>query len=725
VQRVGIDLGEETYYGPSWFRSNVLENPGFEPVESGRAIDVTSPSSTSFCESSNSYLFPRDFYDGASFEVVYSSNASNVGSLGKITGYDPTGNGCTDGDPKWTYSADFALQPDDIVVTHATGTLPSVAQGCSSPPACGPVALWWFGDDPQWSTSNDQEPNGKGAQSLAVTLDGANHKVDYYFDPMVAQGHAYFLVNGSWTFSIFSKAVQATAPSCTATLQRTGGSVYFSRAWTPSSSWKATRVSFKGDDSLSTATTTADLSITCSGNSGAIHLDDAYLGPVVSDGAWRPALVKALKGLHPGYLRDDQGTRGDSYANVVSDVTARQMTSYNDETDLHDSYSIPEFLDLNYRVGSRPWISIPVALDDSEYIALGKTLASLQVNYDFPEILVEFGNGDATGSCGGACFDQGGSLSQGAYAAIANRAFGLIENAAGPKANLKYVGSADWGNAAPNADAQYMASMLPAAQYIGVAPYWDRCQDGDTGLATNEANLWNDPENDTDPSVMTATTSDVQAFGQQLAFYGLGPDTLAGSDDTSGRTAIVAGAGSAGAEAQTILRGLTAGVAVISSSQLTQTEMIGTNNNAGACAEPPTGTYVPIRGDLNFIDTPVLRPRGLALQLLNKYAIGGDFYPVDGAPSGVTIGAFLQGDGWHVALTNSNSASEEVSITFPNSSHPLPTQLDQISYSAVTDNNEGTGAPQVTISSGGNVTRDSSNQITVSIPGYGTVAANP
>jgi hypothetical protein len=153
--------------------------------------------------------------------------------------------------------------------------------------------------------------------------------------------------------------------------------------------------------------------------------------------------------------------------------------------------------------------------------------------------------------------------------------------------------------------------------------------------------------------------------------------------------------------------------------------MSGTNDHAGVCADPPAGTYVPIRGDLSFIDTPVIRPRGLALELLNNYAIGGDFYPVDGAPSGVTIGAFLQSDGWHVALTNSNSTAVQVSIAFPNSSHRLPVNLHRISYSAVTDNNEGAGAPQVTIRSGGQVTRNSSSQITVSIPGYGTVVGSP
>jgi hypothetical protein len=726
VQRAGIDLGEETYYGPSWFRSNVLENPGFEPVESGRAIDVADPTSSSFCETSNDYAFPPRFYNGATFEVVYSSNSSNVGATGTITGYDPTGAGCGNGNPKWNYSADFTLESDDIVVTHTTGTLPTVAQGCASSPACGPAALWWFGDDPEWGISTDQEPKGKGVQSLQLTLDGQSHRVDYYFDSVLPQGQAYFLINGKWKFTIHSKAIEAASPSCTATLQRLNKAAYFSRTWTPRPDWTETAVSFKGTDTVSTANSEADLSITCSGGAGAIRLDDAYLAPVATEGVWRPAAVAALRQLHPGYIRDDQSIQGDSYANIFSDSAARQITFASGNTDFHDTYSIPELFDLNARIGSRPWISIPVTLHDAEYKALGKKLALLQRKYKFPEVLIEFGNGEATGSCGGACFNQGGSLSQAAYAAVANRAFGLIRSAAGLGADLEYVGSAQWQtNLSGESDARYIATMLPEAQYIAVAPYWDSCQDLGSSVATDESNMWNNVLGETDEPVMASTTSDVEAYGQGLAIYGMGPDTLGGSDDTSGRDATVAGAGSGGAEGQTILRALTAGITVMNSSQFTQLEMSGSNDQAGLCADSPAETYVPIRGVLGRIDPPVFRPRGLALQLLNNYAIGGDFYPVDGAPSGVTIAAFLQADGWHVALTNSNPQPSTVSVTFPDSSKPLPVRLDELKYSAVTDNNEGSGAPQVTIGSGGEVTHKSSTQITITAPGYGTVVGYP
>jgi hypothetical protein len=168
----------------------------------------------------------------------------------------------------------------------------------------------------------------------------------------------------------------------------------------------------------------------------------------------------ALRQLHPGYIRDGDSKRGDSYANLVSNWTAREPTFYNGDKDAHNRrcrshkdwpswndcyvYSIHELFDLSSQVGSRPWITIPVTLLDQEYNALGSRLASFQATYNFPEVLVEFGNGDGSGACGGVCFKQNGNFSQAAYATVANRAFGLIQAAAGSRANLRYVGSAQW-----------------------------------------------------------------------------------------------------------------------------------------------------------------------------------------------------------------------------------------------------------------------------------------
>jgi hypothetical protein len=440
---------------------------------------------------------------------------------------------------------------------------------------------------------------------------------------------------------------------------------------------------------------------------------------------WRSALISTLQQIHPGYIRDNQGAQGDSYANAVADSAARQQAYKNDWSNEQSIYSIPEFMDLNHQVGSRPWIVIPVNLLDSEYTALGAELAALQKTYNFPEVLLEFGNEDWNGSsCGGVCFDQNTVTSQSAYAVVASRAFGIIGAAAGPGANLKFVGGALWGSPPNDGNVLSMSGQIPSATYIDAAPYWDWCQDTDYSTDTSETNMWNDLDNDTSEVTMAQTVSALIPASQKLAFYEMGPSTLGGSATTADRTSIIAGAGSAGVEAQTILRALNAGVPVMNSWQLIQASMNTVDGYSTCDANPPSGSTAPIWGIVNFLDTPILRPRALGLQLLNNYAIGGDFYPVTGTPPGITAGAFLQSDGWHLALTNSNAAVTNVAVTFPNSSHALPKTEEQVVFTNVTDTNEG-ATPAVMLGAGPAVTNNSAVQVTVAVPAYGAIAAKP
>jgi hypothetical protein len=52
-----------------------------------------------------------------------------------------------------------------------------------------------------------------------------------------------------------------------------------------------------------------------------------------------------------------------------------------------------------------------------------------------------------------------------------------------------------------------MASLLSVAQYIGVAPEWDLCQDAGNSVTTSEANMWNDSRDGTSESIMASAVS--------------------------------------------------------------------------------------------------------------------------------------------------------------------------------------------------------------------------
>ena len=652
VRPIGIDLSGEASFGSKALQSNILANPGFEPVVNERVIDVTDASSSSFCETNSGQLFPADFYAGASFEVVDSSVSAGIGARGKIAGYDPTGSGCSNGAPRWDYVAGFPVEAGDIVVTHTPGDLPTVDQGCSKQPSCGPVAMWWFEDDPQWITSTDQNPYHQGSQSIQLNLDGNTHELDYYF------GVSSLPVKSRWKFTIYSKSVDATEPSCTATLRQIGKAPYCSHTWMPGQDWTQTAVSFVREDTEAQVSGVADLSISCLGTDGVIRLDDAYLGPAASDGGWRAEAVAALKELHPGYIRARQSPGGDDYASFLV-YPAEAQGSITKVSNFIGTYSLEQIFDLSSRVGAEPWVSIPVTFSDAEYNALGEQIGALQRKYMFPEVVLEFGGNEAVSGYGSSSLQQNGGFGVAAYAARANRAFGLIGRAAGLGANLKYAGNAQLQtDAVFGSGAGRMAGLLSEAEYIALSPYWG-CQE--STLFVNDENQCN--RVGVDPSSIASMVADVQAYARQLAFVDGVPEPSSGL--TADSPAAIGSSLSVASQVQSILEALGAGVRVMISSASLET--------AGGSAQ-----FLGNSASANSLSAAVMK-------LMNQHVIGGDFYTVNGGSAGVAIGAFLQSDGWHIAAANSNAESSTVSLAFPDARAPLPAHIETITNMAVTN----------------------------------------
>jgi len=133
-------------------------------------------------------------------------------------------------------------------------------------------------------------------------------------------------------------------------------------------------------------------------------------------------------------------------------------------------------------------------------------------------------------------------------------------------------------------------------------------------------------------------------------------------------------------------------------------------------------------GVVHDLPTGRLRPRGLALQLLNKYLAAsktGGFYPASSNTyTGITIGAWHDArNSWNVAIVNANSSAQSVMVQFP-STAGLPTgTVQRINYtSSITDTNEASAL--VTIGKGGVVVAGpSANQVTIPVPAYGLVVA--
>ncbi|MGC2305195.1 hypothetical protein [Candidatus Binatus sp.] len=90
---------------------------------------------------------------------------------------------------------------------------------------------------------------------------------------------------------------------------------------------------------------------------------------------------------------------------------------------------------------------------------------------------------------------------------------------------------------------------------------------------------------------------------------------------------------------------------------------------------------------------PHLRPIALGMEVMNS-AIGGNYYPVSGMPSGTYANAFLQGSDWSAILVNSTSSNSAGTITFPTGT--VPGICKGVLYSnGITDNNENSNSVYV------------------------------
>ena len=736
LQGAGINLYQRTFWDASDdYLQNILANPGFEPSNSGRVVAVPSNvTSTTFCDSNNWFAMPSGFYNGATFEDVYvTGSGSNAVAAsrgtGTITAYNPTG--CASSTPQFTYSASFTISAGDYIRFHAIGSL-----GNAGTSAYAPVG--WWNSDAAITLVTDKQPTSDGAQALDFALNGSAHTINQYQDAPDASYTGtpsnWIQVKGSWTVSCWAKAVNAVSPSLTLSFGRIGSTTYFKQTVVPTSSWTQYSSTFTGSDSsLTSNVAELQFQLTGSGSSGDIRVDDCFVGPTAATTSpWSNDMVNALKSLNPGFIRDQQGAQGDSYANFVADDTARGPASFQGGA-FTWLYNVDQFFKLNAAVGSTPWVIIPVVLTDSEYQALGSYFAKEEAIYNFPQIIIEWGNEMWNGgSCGGVCYSYQGDQ----YSAVAKRDFNSLLVGAGSNSGtyLKWAAGAQYGAYPPNpGQITGVESAASTATYIAGAPYYFFCLDTQVSLANDMSLLLGDQN--LQLSYMSQITNAVASGGHQFATYEGGPSTWWGSASNTERNGTIAGAGSAAADAELALNLWTSGTAVVNFWNLAQTTF--TCNGSG-CASSPIGNVCtgtppsPMSADMwgvaHDLPTGRLRPRGLALQLLNNYFITsntGSYYPTSSNTyAGVTVGAWHDSHNlWNVAIVNSNSSPQNVIVQFP-STTGLPTgTVQQINYtSSIADTNENSAL--VTTGNGGAViTGPNSNQVTIPVPAYGLVVA--
>jgi hypothetical protein len=651
--RFGLNLGSAHYWGAEQFASNILRNPGFEPLLDRSVVVVARSDGRTFADNDIWQRRPDGFWRGGTFDV---RTGAARGRSGRIDG----SSAAADRLPRFVVDAELTLAPGDVIVVSRVTNEPA-------------AHLWWPVGAVEPAPALPR-PGSAGTQSLRLTPSpGAPASVQSFLDSLGARAGKLLPINGRWRFSLWARSEQGS-PRLQMRFGRKGSAPFMSQEFAPTATWHEYAFEFDARDEGPALP--LEVTIAAIGN-GALLVDDADLHALADVGAFRHEVVATLKALHPGYLRDWQGQLGDSTANRLAAPDARMPNRYRagGTAEAFFHYGLPDFLDLAHAIDAQPWVVVPTVLTDAELSALGRFLAQRAASHGFREVLVEFGNENWN-----ITFRAAGYPDAAAHAAAAERAFRQIRDGAGAAAPLRFVVNAQYVD--PRAAAR-LAGLVPSAQRIAIAPYvlprLDAMTDADAVTAAFGDSI--------EP---LRRLRDALPAHVGVAVYEVNFHTLGGGAPAAVRNAAAAGAASGAVLARRLLQALRLGV---------REQAVYTL--AGFDAKTTTGATVPLWGVARDLATAGrLRPTGLALLLLNR-AVRGDAHDMTCAGSvdceALTAVAFVASDATRIALVSTSSVAVDVALRLPDGGRPAAEwRAWTLSGARVADDNESAERVRIT-----------------------------
>jgi hypothetical protein len=365
VTRLGINLGEQTYYDSGQMMRNLLyRNPGFEGM-AYRSILHCIAAGPAFCtDTRHSFTWPSGFWDGASYEVLEGASA---GRKGTVKASAPSGGG-------------YGLTLDSASPAIASGDWLAVSKEFPGDPASG----WWpkaQGGARFEAERKDLSPETAGRQALRVEAAGPGQSVELksYFDSM--EGFTFVRLRGRYRLSFRAKSI-AGSRILHAHVKRiiNGRADYLERDFQLTPAWADYSAEFTtGEIAALVGPVEAGFSI----EGGSLLLDDVDLEQTGGDAdnktAFRDEVVETLRALRPGVLRlmSSHAQLGSTVGNLLAPPLARQRPGFSTwQTTMEDiPVGIPEFLELCQEVGAEPWIVAPTAISEEEARTLAEYLA--------------------------------------------------------------------------------------------------------------------------------------------------------------------------------------------------------------------------------------------------------------------------------------------------------------------------------------------------------------
>jgi hypothetical protein len=358
VKRLGINLGGQDYYDSGqMLRNLIFQNPGFEGETWQSVLQCVAVTTTS-CTDANVYnVWPANFLQGASYEVI---NGTAIGETGTITSSTTS-----------AYAAGNTTNPTyGLTVNFAAPTIPLAVGDYLIVRMQVPgnaQAGWWpttNGGATLSTDTTDIAPDSPGKQALEINAAGSGQSasVDSYFDSTA--GRSFVQLNGTYTLVFKAKGLGGNNQLTVSVIRQAtshGDETLLNQNVTLTGQWQDYTYSFNASED-GTYIGTVQVAFSVAGAN--IYLDDAALTEAAAANnptAYRNAVVDTLKSLHPGVIRYMAGTDyGSSTANIVAVPFARQRAGIDSQATEQDDVpaGLEEFLVLCQTVGAEPWYTM-------------------------------------------------------------------------------------------------------------------------------------------------------------------------------------------------------------------------------------------------------------------------------------------------------------------------------------------------------------------------------
>ena len=367
VTRLGINLGEQTFYDSGQMMKNLLyRNPGFEGMSYRSILHCTMSGAggggASCVDTRQGFEWPAGFWDGARYEVL---DGLAAGRRGSVRASGANGGG-------------YGLKLDGGVI--GSGDWLAVEKEFAGDAAAG----WWpamKGGARLEGERTDLSPETKGRQALKIEAANAGQSAELrsYFDSMA--GFTFVRLRGRFRLSFRAKGLAGNRMVHVHVRRNAAGMHdYLEQDVRLTPQWADYQAEFNANEDASTVgTVEAGFSVA----GGSLLLDDVVLEEIDGDRtnktAFRDEVVRTLRELRPGVLRlmSSHAQLGSTVENLLAPPMARVRPGYSIwSTTMEDiPVGIPEFLELCQEVGAEPWIVAPTAMSEDEARKLAEYLA--------------------------------------------------------------------------------------------------------------------------------------------------------------------------------------------------------------------------------------------------------------------------------------------------------------------------------------------------------------